>query len=148
MEKEIERKFLVRNDKFKDQSVQKQKITQGYLSKDPERTIRIRITEKEAWITIKGKSNDTGTTRLEWEKSISLADGESLLKLCVATPIEKIRHVIPQKNLNFEVDEFIGHKGGLIIAEIELPSEATLFEKPDWLGDEVTGIKEYYNAMM
>ena len=148
MKKEIERKFLVRNDKFKDQSVQKQKITQGYLSKDPERTVRIRITEKEAWITIKGKSNDTGTTRLEWEKSISLADGESLMKLCIATPIEKIRYIIPQKNLNFEVDEFFGHKSGLIIAEIELPSEATFFEKPDWLGDEVTGIKEYYNAMM
>lgn len=148
MKKEIERKFLVRNDKFKDQSVQKQKITQGYLSKDPERTVRIRITEKEAWITIKGKSNDAGTTRLEWEKSISLADGESLMKLCVATPIEKIRYIIPQKNLSFEVDEFFGHKSGLIIAEIELPSEATLFEKPDWLGDEVTGIKEYYNAMM
>jgi len=148
MKKEIERKFLVRNDKFKDQSVQKQKIIQGYLSKDPERTVRIRITEREAWITIKGKSNDAGMTRLEWEKSISLADGESLMKLCLATPIEKIRYVIPQKNLIFEVDEFFGHKSGLIIAEIELPSEATLFEKPDWLGDEVTGIKEYYNAMM
>jgi len=148
MKKEIERKFLVRNDKFKDHSVQKQKIIQGYLSKDPERTVRIRITEREAWITIKGKSNDAGMTRLEWEKSISLADGESLMKLCLATPIEKIRYVIPQKNLIFEVDEFFGHKSGLIIAEIELPSEATLFEKPDWLGDEVTGIKEYYNAMM
>ena len=148
MKKEIERKFLVRNDKFKDQSVQKQKITQGYLSKDPKRTVRIRITEKEAWITIKGKSNGAGTVRLEWEKSISLADGEALIKLCEAAPIEKIRYIIPQKNLKFEVDEFFGHKRGLILAEIELPSEATLFEKPDWLGDEVTGIKEYYNAMM
>ena len=148
MKKEIERKFLVRNDKFKDQSVQKQKITQGYISKDPERTVRIKITEKEAWITIKGKSNGAGTVRLEWEKSISLADGEALIKLCDAAPIEKIRYIIPQKNLNFEVDEFFGYKSGLILAEIELPSEDTLFEKPDWLGNEVTGIKEYYNAMM
>ena len=148
MKKEIERKFLVRNDKFKDQSIEKQKITQGYLSKDPERIVRIRITEQKAWITIKGKSNENGMTRLEWEKSISLTDGEALMKLCVTSPIEKVRYIIPQKNLNFEVDVFFGYKGGLVLAEIELPSEATLFEKPDWVGEEVTGIKKYYNAMM
>ena len=148
MKKEIERKFLVRNDKFKDQSIEKQKIKQGYLSKDPERTVRIRITEEEAWITIKGKSNENGMTRLEWEKPISLTDGEALMKLCVTSPIEKVRYIIPQKNLNFEVDVFFGYKSGLVLTEIELPSEATLFEKPDWLGEEVTGIKKYYNAMM
>ena len=148
MKKEIERKFLVRNDKFKDQSIEKQKIKQGYLSKDPERIVRIRITEQKAWITIKGKSNENGMTRLEWEKPISLTDGEALMKLCVTSPIEKVRYIIPQKNLNFEVDVFFGYKGGLVLAEIELPSEATLFEKPDWVGEEVTGIKKYYNAMM
>lgn len=148
MKLEIERKFLVKNDAFKDQMLRSHYITQGYLCKDPERTVRVRIIDKEGWLTVKGKSNPSGSSRLEWEKSIPLEDAKQLLVLALDVPIEKIRHIVPFENFTFEVDEFLTHNKNLILAEIELPSEDTLFPHPDWLGQEVTGEPSYYNVMM
>ena len=148
MNLEIERKFLVKNNAFKDQTLRSHYIVQGYLSKDPERTVRVRIIDKEGWLTITGKSNAQGTSRSEWEKAIPLEDAKQLLVLAIDVPIEKIRHIVPFENFTFEVDEFLTHNKNLLLAEIELPSEDTSFPRPDWLGDEVTGNPSYYNAMM
>lgn len=148
MSKEIERKFLV-SGSFKKHAIKSHKIAQGYLSTVPERTVRIRIRDHQGFITIKGISNATGTTRFEWEKEIPVNEAENLLMLCEPTIIEKIRHIIPANDhLYFEVDEFLGENNGLIIAEIELPKENTEFTKPSWLGEEVTGQLQYYNAML
>ena len=148
MKFEIERKFLVKNNAFKDQTLRSHYIVQGYLSKDPERTVRVRIIDKEGWLTVKGKSNDQGSSRLEWEKSIPLEDAKQLLVLALDVPIEKIRHIVLFENFTFEVDEILTHNKNLILAEIELPFEDSSFPNPDWLGDEVTGDPSYYNAMM
>lgn len=148
MPKEIERKFLVKGD-FKNQAIKNHKIAQGYLSTVPERTVRIRIRDNQGFLTIKGISNTSGTTRFEWEKEIRVNEAKNLLLLCEPTIIEKIRYIVPaNNNLYFEVDVFIGENIGLIIAEIELPSENTEFTKPSWLGEEVTGQLKYYNAML
>ncbi len=145
---EIERKFLVLNNSFKDKAVNKKRIVQGYLNSHPERTVRIRIKGETGYLTIKGKGNDAGTTRIEWEKEISLQEAKQLLRLCEKGSIEKIRYEVPYGSHLFEVDEFYGNNEGLIIAEIELSDENERFEKPDWLGKEVTGDKKYYNAYL
>lgn len=148
MAKEIERKFLV-NGAFKKFAIRNYKIAQGFLSTVPERTVRVRIRDEKGFITVKGISNKSGTTRFEWEKEIPLVDAENLLKLSETIVIEKTRYIIPTtNNLYFEVDEFFGENQGLLIAEIELPEEHTFFNKPDWLGKEVTGQVKYYNAML
>ncbi len=145
---EIERKFLVRGN-FKNLAIRKYNIAQGFLSTVPERTVRIRIRENKGFITVKGISDKEGISRFEWEKEISKTDAENLLALCEKTIIEKVRYIIPStNNLFFEVDEFLGENKVLIVAEIELPKATTLFKKPDWLGDEVTGQVKYYNAML
>lgn len=145
---EIERKFLVKGE-FKKFAIKSNKIAQGFLSSAPDRTVRIRIKDDSGFITVKGKSNDSGTTRFEWEKEISLEEATSLLKLCEESVIDKIRYIIPaNNNLFFEVDEFFGDNKGLIIAEIELPSENDIFDKPTWLGEEVTGQVNYYNSVL
>jgi CYTH domain-containing protein len=148
MKTEIEKKFLVVDPVFKGQATSRHHILQGYLSKDPERTVRIRVKDKEGWLTIKGKSSDNGTTRLEWETPIPFKEAKALLRLALCKPIEKIRYIIPHEEFTFEVDEFLSPKNNLILAEIELPTENTSFEKPQWLGKEVTGDPSYYNAMM
>ena len=148
MNKEIERKFLVKKD-FKKFVIKSYKIAQGFLSTVPERTVRVRIKDTQGFLTVKGIGNETGTTRFEWEKEISIIDAKNLLALCEPIIIEKIRYLIPtNNNLFFEVDEFLGENEGLVIAEIELPSEITKFEKPSWLGEEVTGQIKYYNSML
>lgn len=148
MAKEIERKFLVKGD-FKTFFIKQTKITQAYLSTHPERTVRIRINGEKGFITIKGISNFSGATRYEWEKEIAISEAEELLQLCEPGIIDKTRFIVPEENgLFFEVDEFYGNNEGLIIAEIELPSEEHPFEKPKWLGKEVTGDKKYYNSML
>lgn len=148
MNKEIERKFLVKSD-FKKYSRSSFKLKQGYLSSVPERTVRIRIKGDQGYITIKGKSNASGISRFEWEKEISIEEAKALLKLCEPGSIDKIRYIIPANNgLFFEVDEFLNQNEGLIMAEIELPSENTLFDKPDWLGEEVSGNIKYYNSYL
>ena len=145
---EIERKFLVKNNNYKKAISRSYKIAQGYLCLDPERTVRIRLKDQQGYITIKGKSNASSTTRFEWEKEISIQEATKLLTLCVAGKIEKERHEITYGNHCFEVDEFSGRNSGLVIAEIELNDENEVFEKPEWLGQEVTEDFRYYNAYL
>jgi adenylate cyclase len=145
---EIERKFLVTDDSFKRETVTKNHIAQGYLSSVPERTVRVRIKGEKGYLTIKGTSNDSGMSRFEWEKEIPLAEARELLLLCEKGIIDKTRFEIKHGNHIFEVDEFNGENEGLIIAEIELISETEIFEKPRWLGEEVTKIDRYYNAYL
>lgn len=142
---EIERKFLV-NDEYKSTAVKSTRIIQGYLSSVPERTVRVRIKGEKGYITIKGIGGASGATRYEWEKEISLEEANELLAICEPGVIDKIRFLIPSGQHTFEVDEFFGDNLGLTIAEIELSSENEPFEKPEWLGKEVTGDSRYYNA--
>ena len=145
---EIERKFLVHGD-FKKFAIKSYQIAQGFLSSNPDRTVRIRIKDSSGFITVKGKSNDSGTTRFEWEKEISLDEATDLLALCEPSVINKLRYILPINNeVFFEVDEFLCDNLGLIVAEIELPSEDFIFEKPEWLGTEVTGQIKYYNSVL
>jgi adenylate cyclase len=144
--KEIERKFLVKSNDFIKASQSQNKIAQGYLNSNPERTVRVRIYGKEAFITIKGKSNESGTTRMELEYEIPTADAVELLKMCENGRINKTRYKIPFADHLFEVDVFHDDNEGLIIAEIELTHEEESFEKPDWLDVEITGDVRYYNS--
>ncbi len=144
---EIERKFLIRGH-FKDCAVKSKRIKQGYLSSVPERIVRVRIVDNDAFLTIKGISNKNGTERFEWERNIPVVEAESLLRLCETGLIEKIRYYVPAGKHVFEVDEFYGDNKGLKIAEIELQSENEEFEKPSWLGREVTGDIKYYNSAL
>jgi len=146
MSVEIERKFLVKNDDFKKVSFQQKTLKQGYLNSDKNRTVRIRISDNQAFITVKGISNDAGTIRFEWEKEIDIKEATEMLSLCEPTIIDKTRFLVKNGTHIFEIDEFYGENKGLIVAEIELNSENESFEKPTWLGKEVTGIKKYYNA--
>ena len=145
---EIERKFLVKSDQFKTEAFSQNRIAQGYLSSLPERTVRIRIKGERGFITIKGIGKQGGMSRFEWENEILLGEAQELLKLCEKGKIEKNRFEIKSGNHVFEVDEFYGENEGLIIAEIELNSENEFFEKPDWLGEEVTNDERYYNAYL
>ena len=145
---EIERKFLVISDEFKNDAIAKKCIQQGYISSNPERTVRIRTNGKDGYITIKGKSSTSGISRFEWEKMISLEEATALLKLCEKGIIEKNRYEVKVGHHVFEVDEFFGKNEGLMIAEIELKSEDEEFEKPDWLGEEVTNNVKYYNSYL
>lgn len=142
MPTEIERKFLVTDDTWR--SASGTRYTQGYLSRDPNRTVRVRIAGDFAWLTIKGRT--TGVTRPEFEYEIPLDDAHALLALCDNPLIDKIRRTITHDGHLWEVDEFLGENQGLIIAEIELDSEDELFTPPPWLGPEVTGDPRYYNA--
>lgn len=143
---EIERKFLVESTDFIKESTINNRIVQGYLNSNPERTVRVRIKGNKGFLTIKGKGNESGTTRFEWEKEIALSEAEALLQLCESGIIDKIRYEIPLGKHTFEVDVFLGENQGLIIAEVELSSENEIFEQPNWLGKEVTGDKKYYNS--
>lgn len=145
---EIERKFLVLSDNYKKEAATKKRIVQGYLNSNPERTVRVRIKGDQGFLTIKGKSNDAGTTRMEWEKEIPVSDAEQLLLLCEKGAIDKIRYEIKSGIHTFEVDEFFGDNEGLTVAEIELSDENEAFEKPSWLGKEVTGDQRYYNSQL
>ncbi len=148
MAQEIERKFLVKSDVFKAESFKNTKIVQGFLSTVPERTVRVRIKDDKGFLTVKGISNESGTSRYEWEKEISVKDAEDLLKISEPGVIEKTRFHVKSGNHIFEVDEFYGTNEGLIVAEIELDSEDQSFLKPVWLGEEVTGQVKYFNSML
>lgn len=147
MATEIERKFLVEGD-FISLAKDQKRITQAYLSLDKERTVRIRIQDELAFLTIKGKGNASGLSRYEWEKEIDLQEAKALMKLALGNQIEKIRYIIPSGNHIFEVDVFSGENEGLVLAEIELQSETEKFSKPKWLGKEVSGDPRYYNASL
>jgi adenylate cyclase len=145
MGKEIERKFLVKGE-FKSQSVRKYEITQAYLSVDPERIVRLRITGDNAYITIKSRAVKGSIARDEWEFSLAVSDAYEIMKICLPGRIQKTRYFVPFKGYNFEVDVFHGRNDGLVIAEIELNDENEKPVLPDWIGDEVTGKPEYYNS--
>ena len=145
---EIERKFLVTSDAFKKEAFAQNRIAQGYLSSVPERTVRVRIKGDKGFLTIKGASNETGLSRFEWEKEIPVDEATALLKLCEKGIIDKTRFEVKIGNHIFEVDEFYGENKGLIIAEVELKSETETFEKPVWLGKEVTNDIRYYNSYL
>ncbi|BDB56126.1 CYTH domain-containing protein [Flavobacterium ammonificans] len=145
---EIERKFLVASNAFKSDALRKNNIAQGYLSAHTERTVRVRIKGEKGYLTIKGESNETGLSRFEWEKEILVAEAKQLLELCEKGVIEKIRYEIQVGEHLFEVDEFLGENEGLVIAEVELQSESEIFEKPSWLGIEVTQDHRYYNSYL
>ncbi len=148
MAQEIERKFLVKSIDFKQEASKETRITQGYLSSVPERTVRVRIKGSSGYITVKGIGNSSGASRYEWEKEIPVAEVDELLKICEPGVIDKTRYEVKAGDLKFEIDEFYGENQGLTVAEIELPSESTHFEKPEWLGEEVTGDSKYYNSML
>ena len=145
---EIERKFLVKSDAYKEEATSIKRIVQGFLNTHPNRTVRVRIKGNNGFLTIKGISNEAGTSRFEWEQEIEVSEAEALLKICEETIIEKTRYEIPIGAHMFEVDEFQGENEGLVIAEIELENENDPFERPIWLGEEVTGQLKYYNSLL
>ena len=166
---EIERKFLVKDDGFRSEASESHHLVQGYICRESGRTVRVRIADDRAYLTIKGRSSDSGLSRLEWETEIQVADARSLLSLCQGGIIDKTRYIVPvhiDENLSgpvpqsggggvigctgrkWEVDEFHGDNAGLVMAEIELGSEDEEFLRPAWLGEEVTGDRRYYNSML
>ena len=147
MSHEIERKFLVKGE-YKTHAMRSSRIVQGYLSSVTGRTVRIRIRGEKGYITVKGKSNESGLSRYEWEKEIPLNEAEELLLLCEPGAIDKTRYEILVGKHIFEVDEFYGDNEGLTLAEVELESEGESYEKPEWLGEEVTGDRRYYNSSL
>lgn len=145
---EIERKFLVNSNAFHAEAFTSNRIMQGYLSSVPERTVRIRIKGKIGFLTIKGISNESGMSRFEWEKEIPIEEAKALFQLCEKGVIDKTRFEVKKGKHIFEIDEFYGENEGLIIAEIELNSEIEPFEKPIWLGEEVTHDIRFYNSYL
>ena len=147
MAKERERKVLGIGE-CKSLAVSHRHITQGYISSVPSRTVRSRIRDDKGFITIKGSSSSGGLTRFEWEKEIPLSEANELIQLCEPGVIDKTRYLVHSGNHTIEVDEFYGDNEGLIMAEVELASEDEQFEKPDFLGQEVTGDIRYYNSQL
>ena len=155
---EIERKFLATNDSYKQLSTSHYTIQQGYISKDPDRTVRVRIKTladgtAEAYLTIKSKPNEVGFSRFEWEKKIDVADAKQIIELCLPGVIEKTRWIVPATvdgmlDAVWEIDEFHGRLAGRVLAELELQREQQTFIRPDFVGQEVTGLPQYYNANM
>lgn len=147
MHTEIERKFLVTNSLFKEQAVRTMKIRQGYIGTPGKGEARVSIRDNKAWVMIK---SNTKLSRLEYEIPIPKEDAEKLLVETCGRIISKTRYIIPSESdmLKWEVDEFHGEDEGLILAEIELPSEDIIFDKPDWIGEEVTDNSIYYNSSL
>ena len=147
MSQEIERKFLVVGE-FKSQAFSESRIVQGYICSAHGRTVRIRIRDDKGYITIKGASNASGTSRYEWEKELPLSEAEELMKLCEPGVIDKTRYLVRSGEHVFEIDEFYGDNDGLLVAEVELVSEDEDFIKPAFIGEEVTGDSRYYNSQL
>jgi len=136
------------NGDFKSDAFKATRITQGYLSSVPERTVRVRVKGDKGFITIKGIGNASGASRFEWEKEIPVEDVKALLEICEPGVIDKTRYLVKVGTHTFEVDEFYGDNEGLTVAEVELSDENEAFDKPSWLGEEVTGDAKYYNSML
>ena len=145
---EIERKFLVLDDSYKHEAFASNHIRQGYICSERGRTVRIRIRDERAYITIKGPSLNGGLSRYEFEQEIPLADAERLMLLCEPGMIDKTRWLVKSGKHTFEVDEFHGDNDGLVMAEVELSNENESFEKPHFIGQEVTGDRRYYNSQL
>ena len=142
---EIERKFLVTGE-FRDQAYNCTHIRQGYIASGNGRTVRVRIRDDKGYLTIKGPSDEAGMKRYEFEEEISLPDAEDLMGICLPGIIDKNRYLVRCGKHVFEVDEFFGENEGLLIAEVELQSEDEAFDKPDFIGREVTGDRRFYNG--
>ena len=147
MAKEIERKFLVSGE-FRQDSPESYRIMQGYICSDPDRTVRVRVRGDKGFLTIKGRGSEDGLSRYEWEKEISVTEAVELMALCGSGVIDKTRYLVPFGKHTYEVDVFHGANEGLVLAEIELSDEQEAYEKPSWLGEEVTGDVRYYNSML
>ncbi len=145
---EIERKFLVVGEGYKTEAYNSTPIMQGYISRSPGRTVRVRIRGDKGYLTIKGGGSASGMSRLEWEKEIPVEEALQLMRLCEPGIIDKTRHLVKAGDHVFEVDEFHGDNAGLVVAEVELGSEDEEFERPAWLGEEVTGDRRYYNSSL
>jgi CYTH domain-containing protein len=148
MAQEIERKFLVKDGSFKELAFSFSRIAQGYICSTRGRTVRVRIRDDKGYLTIKGPAGENGLSRYEWEKELPLAEAQELMKLCEPGMIDKIRYLVQCGKHVYEVDEFYGDNEGLVVAEIELASEDESFEKPDFIGEEVTGVVKYYNSFL
>lgn len=144
---EIEKKFLVKGD-FKPYAYKATQVIQGYISTLTGKTVRVRIMGDKGYLTIKGPVNQSGMSRFEWEKEITVEDVKQLLSLCEPGIIDKVRYLVKAGPYTYEIDEFHGENEGLTVAEIELPDEDAEFERPEWLGEEVTGDRRYYNSML
>lgn len=147
MPQEIERKFLV-DGEYKSKAYASSRIVQGYICSARGRTVRIRIRDDKGYLTIKGPADVSGISRYEWEKEIPLDEARDLMKICEPGAIDKTRYLVRSGRHVFEVDEFYGENEGLVIAEVELSSPDEPFEKPDFIGQEVTGDARYYNAQL
>lgn len=145
---EIERKFLVVGEDYKQQAFSSSRIRQGYICSGRGRTVRVRIRDTRGYLTIKGPSENGGLSRYEFEKEITLDEAEHLMQLCEPGTIDKTRWLVKCGNHTFEVDEFHAQNEGLVIAEVELGSEDESYEKPDFIGQEVTGDRRYYNSQL
>lgn len=141
---EIERKFLVQGEAWR--QGEGRYLCQAYLNRDPARTVRVRIDGEQAFLTIKGRS--VGATRSEFEYAIPVADAQALLALADGPAVEKRRHLVPMGELTWEIDEFLGANAPLVVAEIELPREDQPFERPAWVGEEVTQDPRYFNSAL
>ena len=145
---EIERKFLVRDDDYKRQAYSHSRIKQGYICSGRGRTVRVRLRDDRGFLTIKGPSMNGGLSRYEFEKEITLDEAEHLFALCEPGVIDKTRWLVKSGPHTFEVDEFFGENAGLVMAEVELNAEDEAYEKPDFIGEEVTGDRRYYNSAL
>jgi len=145
---EIERKFLVDSDQFKQEATRSYLISQGFLNTHPDRTVRVRVRDDQGWLTVKGRSDRTGVSRYEWEKEIPAGEASELLNLCEEGIVQKRRYEVPAGVHFFEVDVFMGDNEGLSVAEIELAAIDEPFDRPGWLGKEVTGELRYYNSQL
>lgn len=145
---EIERKFLVKDDSYKAMSYNSTRIAQGYICSGRGRTVRVRIRDDKGYLTIKGPADVRGLGRYEWEKEIPLQEAKELMRLCEPGMIDKTRYLVRSGKHVFEVDEFYGENEGLTIAEVELAYEDETYEKPPFVGEEVTGDVRYYNSFL
>lgn len=143
---EIERKFLVLGSDYKSRAFSSDRIKQGYLCSTGGKTIRVRTRGDKGYLTIKGPSDKAGLSRYEFEKEITVEEAGHLFKLCEPGIIDKTRYLVKSGRHTFEIDEFYGENEGLVIAEVELQSENEYYEKPDFIGQEVTGDRRYYNS--
>ena len=148
MAQEIERKFLVKDDSYKVLAYHYSRISQGYICSLRGRTVRVRIRDGKGYLTIKGPSDSSGLGRYEWEKEIPLQEAQELMTLCEPGLIDKTRYLVRSGGHIFEVDEFYGENEGLTIAEVELSSADEAYEKPAFIGEEVTGDVKYYNSFL
>ena len=148
MAQEIERKFLVLDDSFKHEAFSKSRIQQGYLCSERGRTVRVRIRDERAYLTIKGPSENGGLSRYEFEREIPLEDARQMMQFCEPGIIDKTRWLVKSGKHTFEVDEFFGDNEGLVVAEVELSYEDEPYKKPHFIGKEVTGDRRYYNSCL